>query len=414
MRALYIFAIRVYVIAIKVAALFDAKAKKWVEGRKNWRTRYPETLKNCQDGIWMHCASLGEFEQGRPLLEELNATHPELPVVVSFYSPSGYEVRKNWEGADAVIYLPHDTPKNARDLIEMIRPKAVIWVKYEFWFSYLTALKSNETPLFLVSGIFRPLQHFFRWWGKWFARQLRGFTVIFVQDERSKELLARLGYSSVVTGDTRFDRVISIAEQTIDLPAIEAFKADHECIVAGSSWPQEEAFLANYLRERRERKLKLIVVPHEVDEAHISALSKLFGSDSVVFSAYRPDAHADKRVLIVDRVGMLSVLYRYADLAVIGGGFGAGIHNVAEAAVYGVPVLFGPAHIKFNEALGLLDCGGAFDFFEGQELADLLDQLLHDYALRIRSGQAAEAFIRNGSGASKIIANQISRHITKH
>lgn len=409
MRLLYRLGVACYGAAIALASPFNAKAKQLRLGRKNWEKRYAEILKPHQNGIWMHCASLGEFEQGRPLLEAVRASHPHLPIVLSFSSPSGFEPRKNWPGADAVIYLPLDSPRAAHRLIQLIAPKMALWVKYEFWFSYMRALQQAQVPLYLVSGVFRANQHFFKWWGGWFRTQMLAFTHVFVQDQRSLALAESMKLRASRTGDTRFDRVASIAQSARDLPVIEHFKGKRTLVVAGSSWPTEEGFIAAYLNAHPQTNSCFVVVPHEVDDAHINQLLQRFGEQGVLFSAYRPDGERNSkaRVLIVDRMGLLSSIYRYADLAVIGGGFGRGIHNTLEAAVYGIPVLFGSNFAKFNEAHELLACGGAQTFANFETFEQQLTALLENSAQRERAGAAASTYIQANTGATSAIMRHI-------
>jgi len=409
MQVLYRFGVACYGAAIALAAPFNAKAKQVRLGRKNWEKRYPDILAPHQNGIWMHCASLGEFEQGRPLLEAIRMAHPELSIVLSFSSPSGYEPRKNWPGADAVIYLPLDSPRAAQRLIQLIAPKMALWVKYEFWFGYLNALRKADIPVYLVSGVFRENQHFFQWWGGWFRKQMLAFTHVFVQDHRSLKLAESMRLSASCSGDTRFDRVATIANNALDLPAIEHFKGNSLLVVAGSSWPSEEAFIANFLDKNSSSDTRFVVVPHEVNDAHIAQIVRRFGAQCVLFSAYRPDGDRDlkARVLIVDRMGMLSSIYRYADIAVIGGGFGRGIHNTLEAAVYGVPVLFGSNYAKFNEAHELLACSGAQTFANFEGFEKMLLALLENDAARAASGAASARYITANTGATSAIMRHL-------
>lgn len=409
MHALYRFGVACYGAAIALAAPFNAKAKKVRAGRKNWEARYANLLAPHQNGIWMHCASLGEFEQGRPLLEAIRQAHPELPLVLSFSSPSGFEPRKNWPGVDAVIYLPLDSPRAARRLIQLIAPKMALWVKYEFWFGYLKALRKANVPVYLVSGVFRENQHFFAWWGAWFRKQMCAFTHVFVQDQRSLELAESMGLSASRTGDTRFDRVATIAENALDLPAIAHFKGNSTLVVAGSSWPAEEEFMATFLSKNLGSSTRFVVVPHEVDDHHIAQIMRRFGEVGVLFSAYRPDGDPPhhQRVLIVDRMGFLSSIYRYADVALIGGGFGRGIHNTLEAAVYGIPVLFGSNYAKFNEAHELLASGGAQTFADYESFERMLTANLENKDAREQAGAASAAYIHANRGATSAIMQHI-------
>lgn len=409
MQLLYRFGVACYGALIALAAPFNPKAKLLRDGRRNWEKRYAELLEPHRNGVWMHCASLGEFEQGRPLLEAIRQQHPDLPLVLSFSSPSGYEPRKNWPGVDVVIYLPLDSPAAAARLTALISPKIALWVKYEFWFFYLNALRKADVPLYLVSGVFRKKQHFFQWWGGWFRRQLQAFTQVFVQDEASLKLALSIRLNAEQLGDTRFDRVTAIAAQSTDLPVIEKFKGQHLLVVVGSSWPAEEGMIAEYLTKNPKTKLNFVIVPHEVDAPHIEQLMGRFGEQAVLFSACRPDERftIDQRVLVIDRMGLLSSIYRYADLAVIGGGFGRGIHNTLEAAVYGIPVLFGSNYTKFNEAHELLRCGGAQSFTDAAGLELMLNDYANDASKRRRSGEASKAYIQSNTGATEAIMHRV-------
>lgn len=411
MGLLYRFFVGLYGRMIHLAAWVNPKAKKWVVGRQNWRKRYREELIPHRGAIWMHAASLGEFEQGRPLIDALRKSHPNTPIVISFFSPSGFEAKAPHQLADAVFYLPIDSPRNARDLLEILQPKIAIWVKYEFWISHLQAIKKAGVPLVLISGVFRPTQPFFLPWGAWFSRQLHLFDHIFVQDEGSAALLQRIGVSSEVCGDTRFDRVAAIAENAPNIENIERFIGDRTCIIAGSSWPEEERLLAEFRAQHPGAKHCFIIVPHEVNESHLVKIEKLFGSELTRFSAYRPDAPATSNVLVIDRIGLLSTLYRYATIAVVGGGFGKGIHNTAEAAIYGIPVVFGPNYKKFREARDLIALGGAFTVSSQAEFTSILAKLIEEQEFRAASGRQAATYIKRGTGATQTILSKIGPYL---
>lgn len=411
MGLFYRFFVGLYGRMILLAVGFNPKAKKWVAGRKNWRSRYKETLTPYQGAVWFHAASLGEFEQGRPLIDALRKSHPEIPVIVSFFSPSGFEAKAPHLVADAVFYLPIDHPRNARDLIEILKPKIAIWIKYEFWFYHLRAIKKAGIPLVLISGIFRPTQPFFLPWGAWFSRQLHLFDHLFVQDEASAALLQRINISSTVCGDTRFDRVAEIAQAASDHSEVERFIGDRACLIAGSSWPEDERMLAAFRAQYSPPKCCYIIVPHEVNESHLNDIEQTFGSGIIRFSAYRPEEHTSADVLLIDQIGLLSSLYRYASIAYVGGGFGKGIHNTAEAAVYGVPVVIGPHFKKFREARDLIALGGAFTVDDQAALIAILTKLTEDDAFRLASGRQAANYIQQGQGATQAILTQITPYL---
>jgi 3-deoxy-D-manno-octulosonic-acid transferase len=401
-----------YGTGIRVAALFNPKAKLWIKGRKDGFSIINSTLSgNSSPVIWMHCASLGEFEQGRPVLESLKNEYPSHKIALTFFSPSGYEIRKNYAGADWVFYLPMDGAGNAKKFIDIINPSLVIWVKYEYWYYYLTQLKKKNIPVLLVSGIFRSSQPFFKWYGGIWKKMLAAFDHLFVQTAHSAELLAQLHISSNVTvsGDTRFDRVIDIAENFSPLPqSIIDFCGDHKVIVAGSTWEDDEAEWYHYIKTHPE--IRYILAPHEVDAENIKNVQQELPA-AILYSemnkkGFQPDEHIN--LLIIDNIGMLAKLYHYAAITYVGGGFNdSGIHNVLEAAVYGRPVIFGPVYEKFAEAKGLVECGGAFSIESAVELDALLNELLGDAQKLADSSKAAKDFVYSHRGATKKIVEYI-------
>jgi 3-deoxy-D-manno-octulosonic-acid transferase len=390
-----------YNAGIRLAALWNPKARLWVRGRqaKSWMSE-----KSGSKTIWMHCASLGEFEQGRPLLEALRAQYPAYRIVLSFFSPSGYEVKKEYEGADAVYYLPMDGKSNAAAFITAVNPALVVWVKYEYWYYYLTTLKQRNIPVLLVSAIFRQSQPFFKWYGSVWQQMLGCFTMLFVQNEASEQLLAGIGLGdkAMVSGDTRFDRVLQLAATATPIPAIDAFCGSSTVFVAGSTWEEDEAELVHYVRAHPE--IKFIIAPHEIDAANLQEVKKEF-KGAVFYSEFEENTTpADAHVLIINNIGMLARLYRYAHITYVGGGFGSdGVHNVLEAAVYGKPVLFGPEYEKYIEAEGLVDCGGAFSISNALELEKLVDELLADTVKLAAAGESAADFVQQHAGAAKNI-----------
>ncbi|XZF15284.1 3-deoxy-D-manno-octulosonic acid transferase [Chitinophagaceae bacterium MMS25-I14] len=412
---LYWLGLRLYNIILHIAAMFNPKAKLFVKGRKGLPDRIRYALINeRRSRIWMHCASLGEFEQGRPLLEKLRKQYPGHAFVLTFFSPSGYEVRKNYEGADYIFYLPLDSVMNARRFLRYVQPDLCIFVKYELWYYYLTGIARKNIPAILVSAIFREKQSFFQWYGALQRRMLHCFTHIFVQDEVSVKLLLKAGFENVsVSGDTRFDRVAEAAEQVTPVTAAGEFCRSHKIIVAGSTWPADETILFDTMK-LLPGHWKLLLVPHEVHESHIAALQKTWGSEAVKWSEWEPTS--DCRVLIVDTVGLLLKLYQYATIAWIGGGFGkAGVHNVLEAAVYGKPCFYGPVYYQFLEAKALISEGGAFTVQTAAELAEQILHLEQDTAAYEHAADAATTYVQKNAGATgKILAylaekNLISR-----
>ena len=355
----------------------------------------------------MHCASLGEFEQGKPLLEAIKKQYPTVMIVLSFFSPSGFEVQKNYPGADAVIYLPMDSKANAQKLISTINPSLVLWVKYEYWFYYLEALQQQKIPVLLVSGIFRNSQPFFKWYGGRWKNALNTFSHFFVQDQEAVELLSSIGINQNIanSGDTRFDRVIDIAAQFVPLPLIEQFCGDSQTIVAGSTWETDEVELIHFVRANPH--LKFIIAPHQVDKQNIKDVQKEFAG-SVLYSSLILSEPILSNTLIIDNVGMLSQLYHYASVSYIGGGFGKdGVHNVLEAAVYGKPVIYGPEFEKFIEAAELINCAGAVSITNALELEKVLNALLNDDLLLTATGAAAKQYVYANAGASKKIMDYI-------
>ena len=406
MRLFYNLGIFILNALSHLLALFNSKARLWIAGTRDWESKVTDKIKPGERNIWIHCASLGEFEQGRPLIEALKKEYPEMKIVLTFFSPSGYEIRKNYDKADCIIYLPPDTPSNARRFVELIRPEFAILVKYEFWNNYISELYSQRIPLYLVSGIFRPEQHFFRWYGSFFRGILRKFSLLFVQDNASMELLKGIGITNVmVTGDTRFDRVVQIAGTARDIVQLEQFRGEEKMFLAGSSWKQDEEIIAQYINADP-YKLKWVFAPHEIHRENIDRLEKLFRVKCVRFSEFSEE-NRDARVLIIDNIGMLSSAYRYSYLAAIGGGFGKGIHNILEAACWGVPVMFGPRHEKFREAIDLIKENGAASFDSYTTFRDILEKWLSDEPFYLKSANAASGYIIKNKGATEKILAEI-------
>lgn len=390
-------------LGCNIAALFSRKVRTMMRGHRDaWRILRRQI--GTDRYVWFHAASLGEFEQGRPLMEKLRREHPEKKILLTFFSPSGYEVRKNYAGADVICYLPFDTPFNAVKFVRLARPEAAYFIKYEFWRNYIEVLHRNQVPVYSVSSIFRPGQIFFRWYGRNYARVLKRMTHLYVQNEASKQLLHTIGVDHVsVVGDTRFDRVIDIRRAAKPLPLVERFAGCWRVIVAGSSWQPDEDILIHYFNTHP--GVRLVLAPHVVNEDHLSQIEQKLHRPFVRYSAATPKSVAEADCLIIDCYGLLSSIYRYATIAYVGGGFGVGIHNVPEAAVYGVPVIIGPNNKKFREAQALLQCGGCIEVHNQSDLDHSLDHLLSDKDALSAAGQAAGHYIAANAGAVDKIMN---------
>ncbi len=406
MNVLYNLGILIFSILARLASPFNSRASFWVKGRKNWAEKIAEKIKPGDKVIWVHCASLGEFEQGRPVIEAIKEQMPSFKILLTFFSPSGYEIRKNYGYADCVSYLPSDTPSNAARLIKLVSPEYVIFVKYEFWNNYISALYKNRIPLYLVSGIFRKGQHFFKWYGSFFRSMLRKFEKIYVQDRNSLDLLSSIGIKNVIlAGDTRFDRVVQIAATAKIIPQLEQFRGSEKLFLAGSSWKPDEEIISEYINIYP-GKIKWVFAPHEVDKSNIDRLQSLFKVKTVRFSEFS-EKDADSRVLLIDNIGMLSSAYSYAYIAAIGGGFGKGIHNILEPASWGIPVIFGPRYENFKEAVDLLKEGGAKSFQTFDDFRKIIDLLLSDEKIYTISAGIASKYVKENAGATGIIIKEI-------
>lgn len=348
MRFIYIFGVRIYAFAIRLAAFWNPKAKAWMDGRKEVWERLTGWERKETPVYWFHCASLGEFEQGRPLIEKLKA-HEECQIIITFFSPSGYAIRKHYDLADLVIYLPRETGANVKRFLDKVKPSKAFFIKYEFWALYLLEAKARGVKLYSVAAVFRKKQLFFKWYGSYMRKVLTTFDRIFVQDRASQKLLESIKIPSVIAGDTRYDRVMENAAKVGRYPAIEQFKGSSSVLVIGSSWPEDEAVIFNFLKEK-EFDWKVIIAPHELAENHLKAIEQRIGMKSVRYSNFDENTPMDVRCLIIDNIGMLMHVYQYADIAYVGGAFGKGLHNILEPACFGVPVIFGPNYSKFIEA----------------------------------------------------------------
>ena len=406
-------------LGIAIASLFNEKVRKMWRGEREAFKILKQKVDPNAKYIWFHAASLGEFEQGRPLMERIRKDYPQYKILLTFYSPSGYEVRKNYEGADIICYMPVDTRLNAIRFLRLVRPVMAFFIKYEFWSNFLHILKHRNIPTYSVSSIFREDQVFFKWYGRSYAGVLKCFTRFFVQNEESKRLLEGIGITAVdVVGDTRFDRVLQIKEAAKQLPICEAFRTgvassqsadvphhDFKVFVAGSSWPPDENIFIPFFNEHKD--WRLLIAPHVIAEEHLKLILSLIKGKKVVrYTQTTPEEAAEADVLIIDCFGLLSSMYNYGDVAYIGGGFGVGIHNTLEAAVWNMPVIFGPNNKKFQEAQGLLKSGGGFEINTYEDFSGLMSSLMNDENFLKQAGDKAGAFVAHLAGATdKVLAN---------
>ena len=414
---MYTLGLYIYVLGMIVAAFFHKKARKMVFGISQTYILLRRHIKKTDRVVWFHAASLGEFEQGRPLMERLRVEHPEYKILLTFFSPSGYDVRKDYEGADLVCYLPFDTPGNALSFLRLAHPEIAVFIKYEFWTNYLTTCRRKGIKTYSVSSIFRPDQYFFKWHllNKYPAlKPIRQFNHLFVQNETSKKLLAEYNITNVtVVGDTRLDRVIAIKDAAAPLPLVEQFAGNAPCFIAGSSWGPDEEIYIPYFAQHKD--WKLIIAPHVISETHLKEIEKLLdenGFTSVRYTelekgAEMPTEDGKGQALIINCFGKLSSIYRYGKVALVGGGFGVGIHNVPEAAVYGIPVLFGPNNEKFREAQALKACGGSFEYQDDASFASIMDNFIKNPEALQKAGEAAGGYINANAGAADKCFNAI-------
>lgn len=404
MNMIYNSAMYLMASGARLAALRSPKIKKMTQGQRHTIDTIKQSIKPGDKPVWIHAASLGEFEQGRPLIERIRRECPGRKIVLSFFSPSGYEVRKNYPQVDVVCYLPFDTPGNVRKFLDAVDPLMAIFVKYEFWGNYLSELSRRHIPTYIISAIFRPSQSFFKPWGGTFRKMLRDFTTLYVQDKASQELLASIDIKNVkVAGDTRFDRVTDIMRGTVEMPEIEQFaRSGKLCVIAGSSWPLDEDVYMPWFN--RHPEVKLIIAPHEFDEERIKLLSSRLNNGVARLSTF--DGDNTPQVLIVDCFGKLAAMYRYCNVAIVGGGFGTGIHNINEAAVYRLPVIFGPRYHKFKEAVDMVRECGAFSISNREEFEQVMDSML-DNATREKAANIAGDYVQSQLGATDIIAKDL-------
>ncbi len=410
MLFLYNLIVQIADFLLKIVAFFSPKIKLFVDGRKVVFPVLEQKIKASDKTIWFHAASLGEYEQGLPVIEKIKAKYPNHKIVLTFFSPSGYEVRKNNSVADVTVYLPLDTKKNAKQFLALVHPEMALFIKYEYWPNYLNELRKLGTPTFLVSGIFRKNQVFFKWYGGFYRKALNTFTYFFVQNESSKNLLLQLGKTNVaVSGDTRFDRVAAILEKDNSLDFISQFKNDTLTIVVGSSWPKDESLLVDFINQIS-GKVKFIIAPHNIKAEQIQELKNSISKKTVLFSEKESKNLADFDVFIIDTIGILTKIYSYADIAYVGGGFGnPGVHNILEPATFGVPIVIGPNFSHFAEATALVNMGGCVSVSNKNELYEAFFSLLSNDDIRHEKGHICNTFVQMNKGATNIIMKNISQ-----
>jgi len=414
MNFLYSFSIFIFGILIRIKSFSGGKARLWIKGRKGFFLRIEPVVNQWKERkekvIWFHCSSLGEFEQGRPVIEMIKQTYPDYRILLTFFSPSGYEVRKNWDQADFVCYLPLDTPGNASRFVNLINPALVFFIKYDYWYNFLRQLYAKKIPVIIVSVLFRPTQYFFRWYGGWFRRQLDSVSCFFLQNEESRVLLESVGFkNALVTGDTRFDRVFDIAMSKKEYPAIRRFCNGSNVFIAGSTWKEDEDIIIP-LTLQEHPSVKFIFAPHDVRPENIEILISKLMKPCLKYSGLTWENARSADVLIIDSIGILSQLYQYATLAYIGGGFGAGIHNIQEPVTFGVPVVFGPNYNKFKEAVDLVSQGAAFPVSTSGELQEHVSFLLSELSERNRISGLCRLYVdRNRGATEKILLELVTR-----
>lgn len=410
MHFLYNLIIHIASFSLKIIALFSPKIKLFVDGRKVVFSTLQQNIRPSDQTIWFHAASLGEYEQGLPVIEKIKEEFPSHKIIISFFSPSGYEVRKNNTIADATVYLPLDTRKNAQEFLKLAHPEMAFFIKYEYWINYLSELKKQNTPTYLISGILRENQLFFKWYGGFYRKALDSFTYFFVQNENSKKLLHQLGKTNViVSGDTRFDRVAAILEKDNSLDFISKFKNNSLTIVIGSSWPKDEILLADFINSSS-LPVKFIIAPHNIKKEQIEQLKKSITRKTVLFSEKEGKNLADYDVFIIDTIGILTKIYSYADIAYVGGGFGnPGVHNLLEPATFGVPIVLGPNFSHFQEAVALVHLEGALSISNQKELNHVFEDLILNDAFRSEKGHICSTFISMNKGATNSIIKKIEK-----
>jgi len=407
---LYTLAIRVFGLLVWGAAGFRRAARLWVEGRRGWYRRLREDMGEKENVVWFHAASLGEFEQGRPIIESVREEYPDHPILLTFFSPSGYEVRKDFDRVDCVHYLPLDTPGNARKFLNVVQPKIAVFIRYEYWYNILGAMFRRQIPVIMVSSIFRKDQVFFKPYGTWFRTALRQISHFFVQNEESLELLEAVGVERMeMSGDTRFDRVWDAAREKREFPLVERFLAGRTCLIAGSTWPFDDQLLKEIVPAFPD--LKFVIVPHHVDAVNIRRITHLFEGEAALYSRGEDQELEKRQVLVVDTIGILTYLYRLADLTYIGDGFGAGIHSIMEPAAFGMPIFFGPNYHNFQEAVDLVERRGVFAVKDQEELVEGIRRFAHDEGARQAVGRICREYIREKRGATDRVMTGLRKYL---
>ncbi len=407
MLIIYNISLKIYYLLALLISPFNNKAKQWIAGRKNIFEKIKNSNIEGSQNIWFHVSSLGEFEQGLPVIEKIKLKYPKHKIVLTFFSPSGYEIKKNSKIADFVFYLPNDSKKNAHKFIKIINPQIAFFVKYDFWYYYLKELKTNNIPTYIFSTIFRKKQSFFKWYGKWYKKMLGFFTHIFVQNEESINLLKSIGITNTtIAGDTRFDRVIEISENSKNLDLIDKFKNQKFTIVAGSTWQADEEILIKYINNQSEN-IKFIIAPHNINKQNIERITTSLNVDYSVHSKLKLEEVKHSKVLIIDNIGMLSSVYKYGEIAYIGGGFGAGIHNTLEAATYGMPVVFGTNYHKFKEAKDLIEQKAAFEIENFDDFNKIISKLFSNIDFLEKSSTNAKKYVHTHKGSTNLIIENI-------
>ncbi|MDX5584415.1 MAG: glycosyltransferase N-terminal domain-containing protein [Aureibaculum sp.] len=415
MYFLYNITVYIAIFFLKIVAFFNKKIHFFINGRKDVFETLEENFNPNDNIIWFHCASLGEFEQGRPIIEKCKKEYKKYKILVTFFSPSGFEIRKNYDAADLVTYLPLDTRRNVRKFLELTKPKIAIFVKYEFWPNLLKQLKNNGVKTILISGIFRKDQSFFKKYGGWMKRSLFSFDHFFVQNRSSETLLNNIGFTNVtISGDTRFDRVFEITEQNNKLEFIEKFVDNKVTLIAGSTWPKDEELLVSFINSESESNQKFIIAPHNIDQNDIAKLKKSISKEVVLFSECNSENLKNYQVLIIDTIGLLSKIYNYADIAYVGGGFGSGIHNILEPSTFAVPIIIGPNYHKFKEAKDLVKLGACKVINNNSELSTTLNELFANHDNRKRKGKLSRNYILDNIGSTNIIFDYLDKTISKN
>ena len=407
MRAIYSFLVHIAWFFLKLIAHFKPKIKLFVDGRKNVFSTLKQSITDTDSVIWMHVASLGEYEQGLPILKKLKILYPEHKILLTFFSPSGYEVKKNSNAADIITYLPLDSITNAKKFMEIVNPKMVLFVKYEIWPNYLRELEKRKVPTLLVSALFAKRQVFFKWYGAFMRKSLRAFNHFFVQDEKSKQLLSTLTFNNVtIAGDTRFDRVLEILDRNNKLSFMENFKQDKPCIVFGSSWPEDEELIVDFINQSN-HDIKYVIAPHNIKKEHINKLKGAITKKVLCYSKIESKPLQDFEVLIIDTIGLLTKIYSYATIAYVGGGFKTGLHNTLEPAVFGIPIIIGPNFIGFKEAEQLVQQGGVIPIKTKEHFSSTLNNLLENESLLLSTGKTNWQYVTSNKGATPKIISYI-------